>query len=290
MVITGSLGHISRLLTEELVKKGHRITLISSKEDKKRDIEATGATPAIGSLEDPEFLVNIFKGADAVYLMVPPNMGVPDIRLYYNQIGDAYKQAIEKSAVKRAVLLSSIGADLESGTGLILGSHDVETKLNALPDLSMTILRPGYFYYNLYAFADMIKDAGFIATNYGEDTRFPLVSVKDIAAVAAEEMEKTSNGKSIRYIASEDRTASDVARVIGKAIGKPDLKWVKLTSAQMQEGLEKSGLPKSVVSLFVEMGESIQTGRLRKDFDLHRPAEMGKVKLEQFAKEFADAF
>ena len=154
----------------------------------------------------------------------------------------------------------------------------------------MTILRPGYFYYNLYAFADMIKDAGFIATNYGEDTRFPLVSVKDIAAVAAEEMEKTSNGKSIRYIASEDRTASDVARVIGKAIGKPDLKWVKLTSAQMQEGLEKSGLPKSVVSLFVEMGESIQTGRLRKDFDLHRPAEMGKVKLEQFAKEFADAF
>ncbi len=290
MVITGSLGHISRLLTEELVKKSHRITLISSKEDKKRDIEATGATPAIGSLEDPEFLVNIFKGADAVYLMVPPNMGVPDIRLYYNQIGDAYKQAIEKSAVKRVVLLSSIGADLESGTGLILGSHDVETKLNALPDLSMTILRPGYFYYNLYAFADMIKDAGFIATNYGEDTRFPLVSVKDIAAVAAEEMEKTSNGKSIRYIASEDRTASDVARVIGKAIGKPDLKWVKLTSAQMQEGLEKSGLPKSVVSLFVEMGESIQTGRLRKDFDLHRPAEMGKVKLEQFAKEFADAF
>ena len=134
MVITGSLGHISRLLTEELVKKGHRITLISSKEDKKRDIEATGATPAIGSLEDPEFLVNIFKGADAVYLMVPPNMGVPDIRLYYNQIGDAYKQAIEKSAVKRVVLLSSIGADLESGTGLILGSHDVETKLNALPE------------------------------------------------------------------------------------------------------------------------------------------------------------
>jgi uncharacterized protein YbjT (DUF2867 family) len=72
-VVTGSLGNISKPLTKELVQKGHMVTVISSKPEKQKDIEALGAIAAIGTLEDVDFLVSTFTGADAVYCMVPPN-------------------------------------------------------------------------------------------------------------------------------------------------------------------------------------------------------------------------
>jgi hypothetical protein len=49
VVITGSLGNISKPLAHELVAQGHAVKVISSKPEKQTDIEALGATAAIGS-------------------------------------------------------------------------------------------------------------------------------------------------------------------------------------------------------------------------------------------------
>ena len=43
IIITGSLGHISKPLAKELVEKGHAVTVISSNPDKQTAIEAMGA-------------------------------------------------------------------------------------------------------------------------------------------------------------------------------------------------------------------------------------------------------
>jgi uncharacterized protein YbjT (DUF2867 family) len=58
VIVTGSLGNISKPLAKELVGKGHTVTVISSKPEKQKDIEALGAAAAIGSLEDVDFLVS----------------------------------------------------------------------------------------------------------------------------------------------------------------------------------------------------------------------------------------
>ena len=72
IILTGSLGHISKPLAQELVQKGHAVTVISSKPEKQKDIEALGAAAAIGSVEDVNFLATTFTGSGAVYTMVPP--------------------------------------------------------------------------------------------------------------------------------------------------------------------------------------------------------------------------
>ena len=140
IVITGSLGHISKPLTTILTQKGHAVTVISSNPEKQQAIEALGATAAIGELQDTAFLVNTFKDSGALYAMAPPNYsGVSDIRGYYRQIGDSYAQAIRETGVRRVVFLSSMGADLNEGTGVVMGVHDVEGILNGLPNVSLTI-------------------------------------------------------------------------------------------------------------------------------------------------------
>ena len=288
IIITGSLGHISQPLTQALVQQGHAATVISSQPERQRSIEALGAHAAIGSLEDVDFLTATFTGADAVYAMVPPQFSEP-MRPYYGRIGRNYAQAIRQAGVPRVVYLSSYGADLDQGTGIILGAHDVEGLLGELPGVALTVLRPAYFYYNLNVFVEMIKSAGFIGANYGADDQLLMVAPADIAAAAAEEL-TTATGQGVRYIASDDRSGHETARILGSAIGKPDLKWVLLTDAQYRSGLEQHGVPPHLAADFTDLGASIHSGAMRRDYDLHPPTTMGQVKLEDFAKEFAAAF
>lgn len=290
IIVTGSLGNISKPLTKELVQKGHAVTVISSNPEKQKDIEALGATAAIGSLEDVGFLTDTFRGADAVYVMTPPNFAVNDPREYYRKMGSYYAQAIRQSGVKRVVHLSSMGAHLDKGTGIILGAHDVERVLSGLSDTSITSLRPGYFYYNLYNYVAMIKGAGFIRANYGGDDKIILVSPADIAAVAAEELTTTSTANKVRYIASDERTVNEITCLLGAAIGKPDLKWEVCSNTQMQEDLEKNGVTPHIAACLVEMYDCLHSGAFAEDYRLHQPITMGKVKLEDFVKEFAATF
>ncbi|GAB2565365.1 NmrA family NAD(P)-binding protein [Spirosoma areae] len=289
IVITGSLGHIGKPLTDELVQKKHHVTVISSKPEKQAEIEVLGATPAIGSVEDVAFLASAFTGADAVFCMIPPNFSAPDQVAYYSRVGNNYAQAIEQARVKRVVDLSSYGAHLERGTGFIVGSHRVENRLDALINVAVTHIRPGYFYYNLYGFIGMISAAGFMGANYGGDDKLALVSPVDIAAAVADELTTLETDRHVRYVASDERSCTEVAQVLGQAIGKPDLTWVIISSEQMKKGLEANGVPAHVAAALAELGSATHSGALRADYERHKPV-MGQVKLEDFAPEFADAF
>src|ERR1700760_310136 len=200
ITITGSLGNISKPLAKQLIAAGHQVTIISSKADKTAEIEALGATAAIGLVSDAAFLTKAFTGADVVYTMVPPNYGATDYRKYVGDTAKTYAEAIQKASTKRVVNLSSIGADLDGGTGQISGNHDAEIILNELENVSVKHIRAPFFYTNFYNNIDMIRHQGFIGSNYSNNTRLVMVHPEDIAAAIAEEIQKPFSGKSVRYL------------------------------------------------------------------------------------------
>ncbi|WP_316786971.1 NAD(P)H-binding protein [Pedobacter frigiditerrae] len=291
IIVTGSLGHISKPLTQELVQKGHSVTVISSHIDRKKEIEDLGAVAAIGSLENVDFLTATFTGADAVYTMVPPNNYFDpnlDLFAYYVRLGKNYRQAIDAAGVKRVVNLSTIGGHLSKGSGILIGAHHVQLILDELPEeVSITHLRPTSFFYNLYAYLEMIKSIGLIATNYGAEDMIPWVSPIDIASAVAEELTTPFSGRKIRYVASEELSGNESAAIIGEAIGKPDLKWVLTSDEDALNGLLSIGMNAKIAEGLVEMYSALHTGLLAEDYYKNKPAVMGKVKLKDFAKEFA---
>lgn len=289
IIVTGSLGNISKPLAQELIASGHDVTLVSSKAEKQQEIENLGARAAIGSVTDTAFLKATFAGADAIYGMTPPDFGASDMMGYYVCVATAYAEAVKDTSVKHIVYLSSYGADLEKGNGIIRGAHLGEGILNDLEGVAVTSLRPGYFYYNLYHFLDMIKSQGIIGTNFGGGDKLVMVSPLDIAAAAAEELTTTKPQSKVRYIASDEHTCSEVATLIGQAIGKPDLQWLTFSDEQVREIMLEHGRPPIITDLLVELGAAIHTGLLRSDYERHKPA-LGKVKLAEFIKEFATAY
>lgn len=290
-VVTGSLGNISKPLAEKLVAAGHSVTVVSSKADKTAQIEALGAKAAIGSVEDVAFLTKTFTGADAVYTMVPPNFGAGDWKKYIAGIGENYAEAIHASGVKNVVNLSSIGAHMPEGCGPVSGLFFVEKALNALEGVNVKHLRPGFFYTNFLANVGMVKHMGIIGGNYGEGTTLVIVHPADIADVATEELlSLTFKGKSIRYIASEEKTTNEVAAILGKEIGKPELPWVNFKDEETFGGMLQAGVPEEIAKNYAEMGSAMRSGEMASDYLKNKPSEFGKTKLEDFAAVFAAVY
>ena len=300
ITLSGSLGHISKPLTQELVQKGHSITVISHNPERQKDIEALGATAAIGSIDDVAFLTAAFTGADVVYTMIPPSsdQGFTDpsnknificVMERCNNIMNNYARAIQQVGVRRVVHLSSIGAHMEKDSGLLILHLNAEATLNKLQNIDVTFMRPVGFYYNLLGFIPAIKSMGMIASNYGGDDIIPWVSPIDIASNIAEEITTPIEGRKVRYVASEEITCNEAASILGAAVGKPDLKWNVISGEQLQSGMEKAGVPESIAAGLVEMQASMHNGDVYKDYYLNKPA-LGKVKMTDFAKEFAAAY
>jgi uncharacterized protein YbjT (DUF2867 family) len=282
------LGILVNPLAEILLRAGNAITIISSDSGKKTAIEALGARAAIGSLADLTFLTNSFKGADAVYTMVPYNFGAINYRQYVAGIGNNYAAAIKASGVKRVVNLSSIGAHLENGTGPITGLHDVEHILNQLDNVAVKHLRPAIFYINFFFDIALIKGQNIMGNNYGKEARLVMAHPKDIAEVAAYELQQYFTGKSYRYIASDEKLVSEIVKILGVAIGKPELPWVEFTNEQAFAGMTTSGImPPTIANLYVDLGKAINKGILWEDYDRNKPEKLGNTKLVDFAKEFA---
>ncbi|WP_299223660.1 NAD(P)H-binding protein [uncultured Aquimarina sp.] len=292
-VLTGSLGNISKPLVEELIEKGHTVTLISSNPERVKAIEEIRAIPAIGTMEDVDFLTESFTGADAVYCMIPPgdyfDQDFDQIE-FYKQVGNNYAEAILKSNVKKVIYLSSIGGNMNKDNGQLIAHTNVENIFKSLPEeIKITTLRPTSFYYNLFGFIPAIKSQGIIASNYGEDDKCPWVSPSDIAEVVAEELEGSFSERKVRYIVSEELTCNEIAKTLGEAIGKPDLKWILISDGDMLNGALSIGLNPKIAEGLTEMHKSIHNGKLLEDYYSNKP-KFEKVKLKDFAKEFAKVY
>lgn len=289
IIISGSLGNIGKPLTSQLVKSGHDVTVISSTADRKDAIENLGAKAAIGSVSDSDFLSKTFTGADALFAMTPPNMGGVNIIKNTTDAGAAFAKAIQETQIKRVVMLSSIGADLPTGNGPIAGLYNIE-KIYEKLDTSITFLRAGYFYLNFFNDIPMIKGAGIMGANFPASNRIPLVHPEDIATAAAEELQKTQEGKNIRYIISDVKTPSEIVKAFGSSIDKPELPWIEFTDEQYFGGMTQAGVPEEMAGLYTEMGTGLRNETIAADFLNNDGNATGKIKLEDFAKEFASKF
>ena len=291
VVLMGANGNITSRLAKLLLGQGGKVRVIGRDAAHMKSLKETGAELAVGSAADAAFLAQQFKGADAVYAMIPPEYSSPDHRKYQNVVGEAIAQAIVKSGVTSVVSLSSGGASLPDGTGPIAGLHDQEERLKKLSSVNILHLRAAYFMENHLHAIGLIKAFGVYPGMIAPDVPMAMIAVQDIAAHAARELVQLNfKGQSVRHLVGpREYTMSEAAGILGAAIGKPDLKYVKGDPAQAKAGMVQSGFSQNVADLFEEMSNALSDGRITRSIDaastIHAPTT-----LEQFAPVFKAAF
>lgn len=282
--VLGTSGHTGQIIAQQLLAAGHTVVAQARDAAKIADLTAVGAIPAIGDVRDVEFLITHLSGADAAYLLVPPNFVTDDFRAWQDSVSDALAAAVKASGIKNVVLLSSVGAHLRKGGGVVDGLGYTEDRLNEIDGLNAVYLRPGYFFENLFANLGAVKQAGILPGGIAPDAKMPMVATADIAAVAVKHLLALNfSGKSIAYIGGPaDLSFAEVATIVGQALGLEHLPYVQVTPQQFQESMLGMGLKQTMVDLYLEFFGAANAGLLNGPYERNAESTTPTT-LQQFA-------
>ena len=264
-VICGATGNVGSKVAKSLLAAGEPVRAVGRERVRLGPLAAIGAEPWPGDLGDATFLSKVFSGARAVFAMIPPKYDTPDIVAYQSGIGEALVSALEKARVPRVVTLSSIGAHLFEGTGPIRGLHDLEKKIERLGNAGVVHLRAAYFMENHLWNLPVIREHGVNGSPIRPDAAIPMVATHDIADEAARLLlADTLSGHSVRYLLGpRDLTMTEATRILGHAIGKPDLRYIQFPEEEARKAMSGMGMSDSMVEALLEMQRGFNAGRIR---------------------------
>jgi uncharacterized protein YbjT (DUF2867 family) len=285
-VVTGATGNTGHVIASHLLDQKKTVRVIGRSKERLQPLADRGAESFVADMTDQAALTKAFSGANAVYAMIPPSMTSQDFRGDQRRIARAIAAGLEQSGVKHAVVLSSVGADKEAGTGPVAGLHEFEEILSRIAGLNVVHLRAGYFMENLLGQAVAIHALGKAAGPLRGDLRLPMIATKDIGNKAAEWLLALDfNGKQTRELLGQrDLSMDEATSIIGKEIDKPDLAYVQIPGEQMQPVFIQMGMSPNVASLVLEMAEALNSGHMRA-LEPRSAKNTTPTSFETFAKE-----
>lgn len=290
IAVTGATGNVGRPLAEALLARGHGVRAIGRDADRLQPLVGHGAEACVGSVEDAGFLTRTYESTDAVWVMIPPDMRSNEQLARAERISKAHAAAIRESGVRYVAVLSSIGAHLEKGGGIVDTLRVLEREMAALSGVDVLVLRAAYFMENVWPQMDILKNLGFLGSPVAPDATFPVVAARDVAAVAANRIAaRDFDGHSIEYVLGpRDISYREITAALGEALGR-DLRYLHVPDSDARIGLKHMGLAADFIDMVLEFSRALNQGIVQ-DHHLRTPDNTTPTDIREFAGWFAEAY
>jgi uncharacterized protein YbjT (DUF2867 family) len=290
ITVFGASGNTGGAAAAHLLKKGRKVRVVGRRPEKLAALIKAGAESAVGDIEDARFARAALTGAEAAYVLIPPNLATEDFRAYQKRVVAALASGIEAAGVRHVVLLSSIGAHHSSGTGPIVAVHDFEERLKEIGGLNALFMRAGFFMENTLMGLGSIKAQGIYGGPMPADAAVQMIASADIGAYAGGRLERLDfSGKSVVHLLGPKAVSqTELVGILGQAVGKP-IHYAQVSLDDVEKGMIQGGMRPAVVSVFVEMYRAAGQGLVAPEEG--RPVELAPTSFETFAKNvFAPAY
>lgn len=291
-VITGATGNTGTVIARKLLAQGKKVRVVARNPERLNSLASLGAEPFAADITNADAAAKAFTGADAAYVMIPPDLANPDYGAYQDSVIEAVASALTKNAPKHVVALSSFGADKPNKTGPIAGTHRLEERLKRIPSLNAVFLRAGYFMENTLPQVGAILHMGAVAGPLNPGLKISMIATRDIGAFAADRLLRLDfQGHQVQELLGQrDLTMTEAAAIIGKAIERPDLQYHQITYDQFRGVLLQMGASPRTADMMIEMSEAINSGYIG-PLEARSPRNTTPTSFEEFvADEFVPAY
>ena len=295
-VVMGASGNTGRATCEALLSAGERVRVVGRNPERLAGFARAGADLAIADWLDPGVLTEALEGAVALYCMVAVDPTVPDYDAHYDAASEAIATAVSAADVSHVVNLSGIGSHLPAAVTRTMGAIDAarrhEERLNTLTGVNIVHLRPGFFMENYLRDIPALKATDRLRGALDADRPVAMISTSDIGARAAKLMRRRDfKATSQPSTCSARRMLPRVnaARVLGEAIGSPELEYVQIPITELTADLQSVGVGESSANAIAGIYRGYNSRRLAPA----RPRDetsMTPTDIDEFAKIFAEAF
>ncbi|HEY4242012.1 MAG TPA: NmrA family NAD(P)-binding protein [Kofleriaceae bacterium] len=256
--VFGASGHTGRIVTERLIAAGKQVRAVV------RDAARAprGSEPFVGSLTEPGFASRALAGAEGAYFVVPPDVKARDLLAQNRAIAEAYAEGIRAQRLPHGVVLSSLGAQHESGIGPATSNAHAERILGPT-GAALTFLRPPFFMENLAGNVVPMKRDGVLPVfGGGEQFPFPMIATRDIGAAAADALlAPARTSRAVEMRGPRDYSYADVAAAASEILGTRVTATPLPIDAMVPALVQHGGFSPEVAALFREMIDAGKAGR-----------------------------
>jgi uncharacterized protein YbjT (DUF2867 family) len=279
IVVMGATGNVGRPLVRALAKAGEQVTAVSRG---MTAIDLPGGTRHVrADLAAPETLRPALDGAKALFLHDGGAGG-------HGLDPRAILAAARAAGVLQVVMLSSQGVATRPESPSHGGVMRAIEEAVCESGLAWTILRPGGFASNAYAWAESVRTERTVAAPFG-DVGIPVIDPADIAEVAAAALcEDGHTGCVYELNGPEAVSPRRQAEAIGVALGEP-VRFVELTRAQAHARMA-TFMPEPVVETTLAVLGEPNAAELRLSPDVERVLGRAPRPFSEWARLNVEAF
>jgi len=262
-VVFGAGGRAGGETARALIDGGVKVRVVLRRPDLAGPWIARSAEVALAGMDDAEAVAAALHGASGAFLLNPPPVaGDPFARA--GEIGAALAEGARRAGLPKAVVLSSIGAQHASGTGVIATLNRIEALLEGAAP-AVAFLRPGYFVETWSEVAEAAIADGVLPSFLDPDRGIPMVSTIDVGRAAADLMREDWNGKRVVELCGpQDWSASDVADAFAEVLGRP-VAPALVPPGDRAAVLAAAGLPAEVAAALLGMYDGLASGRVGRE-------------------------
>jgi uncharacterized protein YbjT (DUF2867 family) len=264
ITVFGANGNTGSVVANALLDAGRKVRVVARDPAKVSALTARGAEAVRGDVLDAASVASALRGAEGAYLLMPPDLASDELLARNRRVVDHFVAALRANPVKHAVLLSSVGAQVPSGTGPIASAYYAEKAFGALPSTAFTFVRAAYFMENLLAYAQPMRTDGTLpAFGGGNEYPFAMVATADIGRVSADALLSPPSATEVVELSGpREYSFDDAAREATTALGRP-VRALPLPLDAVVPTLTSLGISANVAGLYREMIEALGSGRVR---------------------------
>ena len=265
-VVAGVTGRVGSVVAAELLARGQRVRGLTRDATRGAAWAAGGGEVAVGSLDDPAFLVRTLEGAAGFFVLLPEDPFAADFHGGRCAMADAIVSAVREREVPHVVVLSAVAASLADGNGPAKDLHYLERAVRKT-SARVTVVRASWFQENVGAVVPAARAAGIYPNLMGvADVAFPTIATRDVGRMAAALLLAPPPTSEVIDLVGPSYSARDLAEALGAALGKP-LQVVDVPPPARVGALVQAGLPESFAQEVAELYACVESGRVRLEGD-----------------------
>ncbi|SEO46249.1 NAD(P)H-binding protein [Aquisalimonas asiatica] len=262
-VVFGANGRAGGETVNALMERDAPVRVVVRRPEQGERWRAKGAHVAVADLYDADQVARALQGATAAFLLSPPPLA-GDPFAQATRLGEALAEAVRRAEPARIVVLSSVGAQHDAGTGVISTLHTLEKALAGTAPATV-FLRCGYFVETWSEVAKTAITEGVLPSFLDVDQAIPMVSTMDIGAAAARLLTEEWQGTRVVELGgSRDWSARDVATAFATVLGHP-VEPVLIPPEQRYGTLTDEGVAPEVASALLGMYDGLASGRVTRE-------------------------
>ena len=218
--ISGITGNVGGEVAHALLARGKAVRAVVRDAQKGKAWAKRGCEVAVADIGSAEELARAFRGAEGVFVLVPPIFDPSPDFAEARTIAATVKAALEAARPGKVVYLSTIGA--QAAQENLLTQHTIiENALRDLP-IPITFLRPGWFMENSSWDVAPARETGVIPSFlHPLDKPVPMVATEDIGHLAAELIQQDWTGRRVVELEGPRRvTPNEIAAAFAKLLGR----------------------------------------------------------------------